>query len=76
MQTLLTRHLESLDGNSTYPTGETLEDHLQTEEGEDSHLECRGHLQAEAEVEAEEEEEEEERSHYPGKHLPTLLKNS
>ena len=83
MQTPLTCHnLPKFPvGNSTSLEGEILGDHLQEEEGEEDNRPVhQGHPQEtlwEAE-EAEEvvEAEEEEHSHYLGKHLPMLLKNS
>ena len=70
---LLTNLLRSHGGNLTSQKEEVLEDHRQEEAEEDNHLACQDRHQAEAEGV---EEEEGEHSHYLGKHLPNLLKNS
>ena len=74
---------KSHDGNLMSPEGEALRGRPQEEEeGEDNHRTCPDHHSAEAAAAEEEEaaeaeeEAEEEPSHFPGKHLPMLLKNS
>ena len=73
--TLLTNLPRSHGGNLTSQKEGISEDRRQEEAEEDNHLVRQGRHQEEAEG-AEEEEEEEEHSHYPGTHLPNLLKNS
>ena len=80
MLILPTPHPKFRDGNSTSLKGETLTGCLQTEEEghhpahQDLHLVEVEVVGVEG-VEAVEEEEEEGHSHYPGKHLPNILRS-
>ena len=80
MPTPPTHHLESLDGNSTSQTEETLGDHPQAEEKGDNHLACPGLRRVEEVVEevvaeVAEEVAGEEHSHSLDTHHPNPLKN-